>query len=88
MIVGAPAGYQTLSLQDLTGATICTLEDNDAMLGAYPVEDFLTLWVEDGNPHGSYVTNLCRATYRSLPCALHLAPCPVPQFRGACCAFT
>merc|ERR1719272_611323 len=43
----------TLSLQDHTGATICTLDDNDAMLGAYPLEDFLTLWCQDGNPHGA-----------------------------------
>lgn len=45
MITGASAGNQTLSLQDEKGATVCQLLDDAAMLGAYPVVDFYTLFV-------------------------------------------
>eukprot|EP00729_Bicosta_minor_P019282 gene19282-29036_t len=45
MILGAAAGFMDLSLKDHTGALVCKMEDDTAMLGAYPVEDFLELYV-------------------------------------------
>lgn len=51
MIVGASAGHQKLRLEDHTGAVICTLDNNEAMLGAYPVEDYMTIYVVDGSPN-------------------------------------
>eukprot|EP00039_Didymoeca_costata_P001459 m.52711 g.52711 ORF g.52711 m.52711 type:complete len:240 (+) comp10812_c0_seq6:172-891(+) len=53
MIIGASAGHMTLKLQDHNGADICEMADNDKMLGAYPVEDFMTIYVVDANPHST-----------------------------------
>jgi hypothetical protein len=56
MILGAAAAFMELSLKDHTGALIAKLDDNDAMLGAYPVEDFLELYALDKNPHNTAAT--------------------------------
>ena len=45
MILGVSAATSELSLKDHTGALICNMDNNEAMLGAYPVEDFLELYV-------------------------------------------
>lgn len=47
MILGAAAGFMDLQLKDHTGALICKMDDDDSMLGAYPVEDFLELYVSE-----------------------------------------
>jgi len=51
MILGVSAATSELSLKDHTGALICNMDNNEAMLGAYPVEDFLELYALDKNPH-------------------------------------
>lgn len=41
MITGTSASAMELRLQDSDGADICTLDKEEAMLGAYPVVDYL-----------------------------------------------
>jgi len=53
MITGAAQGSQTLRLEDHTGQIICTMDNDEAMLGAYPVEDYMTLFVVDGSPNNT-----------------------------------
>ena len=54
MITGASQGSQTLRLEDHTGAVICTMDNNDSMLGAYPVEDYMTVFVVDDSPNNTH----------------------------------
>ena len=41
MITGSMAASMELHLQDSEGNDICVLDQDDAMLGAYPVQDYL-----------------------------------------------
>eukprot|EP00050_Salpingoeca_kvevrii_P022987 m.135921 g.135921 ORF g.135921 m.135921 type:complete len:241 (+) comp9897_c0_seq1:1349-2071(+) len=50
LITGAGAGYQDLRLFDADNNEICALSDNDAMLGSYPIEDYMRIHVIDTNP--------------------------------------
>jgi tubulin-folding cofactor B len=45
LVVGVPAASMKLELHGTDGSTICSINDDDKFLGAYPVEDFLTLHV-------------------------------------------
>eukprot|EP01137_Pigoraptor_chileana_P022989 Opistho-2@88582 len=51
LITGSTAGYMRLQLHDRKDAVVCTLHDDNAMLGAYPVEDYMRLHVVDTDPH-------------------------------------
>eukprot|EP01136_Pigoraptor_vietnamica_P007999 Opistho-1_new@42799 len=51
LITGSTAGYMSLQLFDKKDGLVCTLSDDNAMLGAYPVQDFMRLHVIDTDPH-------------------------------------
>mmetsp|Transcript_37224 Transcript_37224/g.97603 ORF Transcript_37224/g.97603 Transcript_37224/m.97603 type:complete len:240 (+) Transcript_37224:50-769(+) len=53
MITGASSAAMELRLQDAEGNDIATLEKEDAMLGAYPVQDYLVLKVIDHDGQAS-----------------------------------
>jgi hypothetical protein len=53
MVVGVPAMNQRLVLRDDQGKDVCTLSDNNAMLGAYPAEDHMGLHVRPPFPFQS-----------------------------------
>eukprot|EP01147_Barroeca_monosierra_P005206 gene5206-8809_t len=50
LVVGIPATSMCLKLQDSDNNTICTLDGDDTMLGAFPVQDMLQLYVENTDP--------------------------------------
>ena len=50
MVVGVPAMSQRLVLRDDQNKDICTLADDNAMLGAYPAEDHMGLHVRAHRP--------------------------------------
>ncbi|EDQ85144.1 uncharacterized protein MONBRDRAFT_12106 [Monosiga brevicollis MX1] len=47
LIVGVPTASMQLHLLDQQGQKICIMSDDNAMLGAYPVEDYLELHVKN-----------------------------------------
>ncbi|EGD78659.1 hypothetical protein PTSG_01638 [Salpingoeca rosetta] len=50
LVVGIPAASMRLKLKDETGNNVCTMEGDDTMLGAFPVRDFMSLFVENTDP--------------------------------------
>jgi len=61
LITGALAGHMKLVLRTPEDRDICVLDNNDAMLGAYPVEDHLHLHVSFGAlQHSTNVERGCR----------------------------
>ncbi|KAJ3239521.1 hypothetical protein HDU81_005748 [Chytriomyces hyalinus] len=50
-ITGVPAGSMRISLFSKADAPVCQIDDNERMLGFYPVEDYMRLHVTDSNPH-------------------------------------
>ena len=45
LVVGIPASSMRLKLRDETGTTVCTMDGDDTLLGAFPVRDFMGLYV-------------------------------------------
>eukprot|EP00730_Choanoeca_flexa_P016334 TRINITY_DN7689_c0_g1_i2.p1 TRINITY_DN7689_c0_g1~~TRINITY_DN7689_c0_g1_i2.p1 ORF type:complete len:137 (+),score=1.10 TRINITY_DN7689_c0_g1_i2:96-506(+) len=45
LVVGVPAGSMRLVVKGDDGQQVCELSDNSAMLGAYPVADYMNLHV-------------------------------------------
>eukprot|EP00042_Codosiga_hollandica_P017559 m.48730 g.48730 ORF g.48730 m.48730 type:complete len:193 (+) comp47783_c0_seq3:100-678(+) len=50
MITGSEAGHQDLRLYDCNNVEIGKMDNNDAMLGAYPIESGMRIHVIDTNP--------------------------------------
>lgn len=50
MLVGAAAAQMRLELYDREEKKVCDLDDDEAMLGRYPVEDYFRIHVVDLNP--------------------------------------
>jgi len=50
LIVGTPPAHMRLQLFDQRDQLVCALDNDAAMLGAYPVEDYMRLHVVDSNP--------------------------------------
>lgn len=51
MIVGSSAAHMRLEVYGEGDRKVCDLGNDDAMLGAYPVENYMRLHVVDTNPH-------------------------------------
>lgn len=51
MITGSLTGNMKLHLLDTKDNCVCVMGNDDAMLGAYPVEDYYTIKVEDTDPN-------------------------------------
>lgn len=48
MVVGVPAAAMKLIVK-FEGETVCVLEGDDAMLGSFPVSDFMELYVRSAS---------------------------------------
>lgn len=48
-MTGCDFAYMTLELFDSAGKPLCAIENDEAMLGAYPVEDGVRLHVTDSH---------------------------------------
>jgi tubulin-folding cofactor B len=53
LVVGVPAASMRLIVKADDGSVVCELSDNNAMLGAYPVADYMNLHVSSSQRSSS-----------------------------------
>ena len=49
MICGASSGAMTITVFDKDEKKVCTIDDDNAILGSFPVDDGMRLHVEDSS---------------------------------------